>query len=80
MFGLLSLPKLILTAAIVMGVWYGFKWLNQRQAQIKWAAKNKRRKPKKAAYSQPDEHDIEEMMPCTNCGAYVAKGSNHRCG
>jgi hypothetical protein len=80
MFGLLSLPKLILTVAIVMGVWYGFKWLNQRQAQIKWAAKNKRRKPKKAAYSQPDEPDIEEMMPCPNCGAYVAKGSNHRCG
>ena len=80
MFGLLSLPKLILTVAIVMGVWYGFKWLSQRQAQIKWAAKNKRRKPKKAAYSQPDEPDIEEMMPCTNCGAYVAKGSNHRCG
>ena len=80
MFGLLSLPKLILTAAIVMGVWYGFKWLNQRQAQVTRAAKNKRHKPKQAAYSQPDEPDIEEMMPYPNCGAYVAKGSNHRCG
>jgi|TARA_B110000495_G_C22673101_1_gene397708 hypothetical protein len=73
MFGLLSLPKLLLTAAIIAGVWYGFKWLNQRQAQIK------RDRNKKTTYSKNDEIDIEEMIPCRDCGAYVAKGSKHRC-
>jgi len=73
MFGLLSLPKLLLTAAIIAGVWYGFKWLNQRQVQIK------RDRNKKTTYSKNDEIDIEEMIPCRDCGAYVAKGSKHRC-
>jgi hypothetical protein len=73
MFGLLSLPKLILTAAIIAGVWYGFKWLNQRQAQTK------RDRNKKTTYSKNDEIDIEEMIPCRDCGAYVAKGGKHRC-
>jgi hypothetical protein len=73
MFGLLSLPKLLLTAAIIAGVWYGFKWLNQRQAQIM------RDRNKKTTYSKNDEIDIEEMIPCRDCGAYVAKGSKHRC-
>ena len=80
MFGLLSLPKLLLTAAIIAGVWYGFKWLNQRQAQIKWAAQNQHRRNKKSVNSENDETDIEEMIPCQDCGAYIAKGSNHRCG
>ena len=29
--------------------------------------------------SEGDEIDIEEMIPCRDCGAYVAKGSKHRC-
>jgi hypothetical protein len=80
MFGLLSLPKLLLTAAIIAGVWYGFKWLNQRQAQIKRSLQNERRRSKKNTYSKIDETDVEEMLPCRDCGAYVAKGSKHRCG
>jgi hypothetical protein len=80
MFGLLSLPKLFLTAVIVTAVWYGFKWFNQRQAQIRWSAKNRHRRSKKSNYSENDETDIEEMLPCSDCGAYVSKGSEHRCG
>ena len=80
MFGLFSLPKLLLTAAIIAGVWYGFKWLNQRQAQIKSASRKQRKAPGQKTYSKVDEPDIEEMVPCPDCGAYVAKGSNHKCG
>jgi hypothetical protein len=80
MFGLLSLPKLLLTAAIIAGVLYGFKWLNKRQAQIKQSAQNQRRRPKKSTYSENNEIDIEEMTPCPDCGAYVAKGFKHKCG
>ena len=79
MFGLLSLPKLLLTAAIIAGVWYGFKWLNQRQTQIKRSAQSQRRHTKKTTYSENCDTDIEEMLPCRDCGAYVAKGSKHRC-
>ena len=32
-----------------------------------------------AAHMKNDEIDIEEMIPCRDCGAYVAKGSKHRC-
>ena len=80
MFGLLSLPKLLLTVAIIAGVWYSFKWLNHRQIQIKRYAKNQHSRTKKPPYSGNDEADIEEMIPCRECGAYIAKGSNHRCG
>jgi len=80
MFGLLSLPKLLLTAAIIAGVWYGFKWFNQRQARIKRSVQNQHSRTKKTPYSRNDEIDIEEMIPCRDCGAYIAKGSNHRCG
>jgi len=80
MFGLFSLPKLLLTAAIIAGVWYGFKWLNRRQAEVE---SHRRDRPARAKRSTPpidDDPDIEEMIPCPDCGAYVAKGSKHRCG
>jgi hypothetical protein len=80
MFGLLSLPKLLLTAAIVAGVWYGFKWFSVRQAKIKRSAKNQHRRPQNPTYNENDETDIEEMTPCPDCGAYIAEGSKHRCG
>jgi hypothetical protein len=79
MFGLLSLPKLLLTAAIIAGVWYGFRWLNQRQAQIKRSTQGQRRRPKQSTYSENNETDIDDMFPCPDCGAYVAKGRKHRC-
>ena len=25
------------------------------------------------------DDDIEELVPCPDCGAYIAKGSNQRC-
>jgi len=80
MFGLFSLPKLLFTAAVIAAVLYGFKWLNRRQQM---QAEDQGGKPKanvggaqRPAEAQPD---IEEMVPCPDCGAYVAKGSDHRC-
>ena len=80
MFGLFNLPKLLLLAAIIFGVWYGFKWLNARQAQVGKSKKQRSFRQKSDAESQPIDPDIEEMIPCPDCGAYVAKGSKHRCG
>ena len=80
MFGLLSLPKLLLLGAIIFGVWYGFKWLNGRQAQVKQSKKKRSFRQESGTTQNFEEPDIEEMVPCPDCGAYVAKGSKHRCG
>ena len=72
MFGF-SIPKIIFTAAVIAAVWYGFKWLNRRQqveAERAQAALNK---------GGAEAPDVEEMVPCPDCGAYVAKGGDHRC-
>lgn len=80
MFGLFSLPKLLLLGAIICAVWYGFNWLNRRQNQLKHTDRNAPSSNKKRAESGSSEPDIEEMVACPDCGAYVAKGSRHRCG
>ena len=80
MFGLLSLPKLLLTAFLIAVVWYGFKWFTQRQANIERSIKNQRSRHNKPNYSENSEANIEDMLPCKNCGAFIAKGSEHRCG
>ncbi len=80
MFGLFSLPKLLLTAAIIAGVWYGFKWLNRRQAELANQKPKRTEKPRHSTRSKEEDPDIEEMVLCPDCGAYVAKGSNHKCG
>lgn len=73
MFGLFSLPKIIFTVAVIAAVWYGFKWLNRRQ-QVQ--AERAKADLNKATAKDPD---IEEMVPCSDCGAYIAKDSDHRC-
>jgi len=80
MFGLFNLPKLLLLAAIIFAVWYGFKWLNNRQAQVSRSKPAKPFRPNARPAADPVEPDIEEMIPCPDCGVYVAKGSKHRCG
>lgn len=85
MFGLFSLPKLLFTVLVVGAVWYGFKWLARRQAV---ADSQARANPKHrgGAKSRPDSNSapdgggaIEDMVECPDCGAFVAKGSRHRC-
>ena len=80
MFGLFSISKLLVTAAIIFAVWQGFKWLNNRQEIQKQAARQRMQKgPRKAA---PDTSGptIEDMVQCPDCGAYVPDDGRHRCG
>ncbi len=74
MFGF-SLAKLLVLVLIVGGVWYGFRWLSQRDA----LAGKHARKATKAA-SRPKIPDAEDMVKCPVCGVYVSSGTGASCG
>ena len=92
MFGLFSISKILVTAAIILAVWYGFKWLGNRQEIQKQAVKERVRrgsgpgggpgvgKGSKSSSRSTIEPDIEDMVQCPDCGAYVADDGRHRCG
>lgn len=73
MFGF-SIMKILFTIAVVVVVWQGFKWLQRRDA----VASQRAREDLARESAKPDA-GVEEMVPCPDCGAYVAKGSNHHC-
>ena len=83
MFGF-SLTKILFTVAVVIAVWYGFKWVGRVQAQR--AAENRRRvrgAGRSAPPSAPpggSEGGAEDMVACPACGDYVAPGSAITCG
>lgn len=73
MFGF-SIMKILFTIAVVVVVWQGFKWLQRRD---RLAAARLREELKRESAGQTA--GVEDMVECPDCGAYVAKGSNHRC-
>ena len=79
MFGL-SIGKLLLTAAVIAGVYYGWKWLGRVQAQRAADEKRVRREHKRKRPSPPPATEAVDMTPCPTCGDYVsAEGATH-CG
>jgi hypothetical protein len=84
MFGLFSISKILVTAAIIFAVWQGFKWLGNRQAIQKQANKERVQKgggrAGGASASRSSDPVVEDMVQCPDCGAYVADDGRHRCG
>jgi len=77
MFGL-SIGKLILTVAVVAGVFYGWKWLGRLQALRSAEGKRVRREQRRP--SPPPATEAVDMIACPTCGDYVpATGATH-CG
>ncbi len=70
MFGF-SLPKLIVLAAIIAVVWYGFKFLGRLEA--------KRKAELKAGKNQTEGGATQSMVKCPVCETYVAAGAGS-CG
>jgi hypothetical protein len=67
-----SLPKLIVLAAIIAAVWYGFKWVGRyNQVQQAKADDLIRKNAEKSA---------ADMTPCPKCGTYVLTGEATNCG
>ncbi len=86
MFGLPSIQKLIVLAAIVAAVWYGFKFLGRLQEQRKAEAKlheGKGAKPARKSAAPKDGGkggEVEDLVQCPSCGAYIQAGSRCDCG
>jgi len=89
MFGLPSIQKLIVLAAVVAVVWYGFKFLGRLQEARKAEAKlreadggrpAKKADHHKAARAAKAETEVEDLVACPGCGAYIQAGSKCSCG
>lgn len=67
-----SLPKLIVLAAIIAAIWYGYKFIGRLQA----AAKTK------VPGDDTDSviPDAVDMVKCDTCGDFVAAKGSRSCG
>lgn len=70
MFGI-SLSKILLTAAVVFAVWYGFKYLGR-------LAGPSSRSGDDGGSAAADT--VEDLRKCEVCGAFVAPGVAPTCG
>ena len=70
------LTKFLITAVIVLVVWYGFKWVGRLQKQRREEA---RRQVQGGTATQRTEVP-EDMIACPTCGDYVAPGAAVNCG
>ncbi len=74
MFGF-SLPKLLVLAAIIAVIWYGFKWVTQLDRDRRQKVKEE----KQEAKAEARQVDAEEMVKCPKCGTFVLANSAHDC-
>ena len=79
MFGLPSFTKLLVLAAVLAAVWYGFKFVGRLDKQRKEEARLQKKAP---AAQQPAKADTgsEDMVQCAVCGTYVAASGAANCG
>ncbi len=84
-----SIQKLLFTVAVVVAVWYGFKWVGRMQVKRDADAKAKLRRQASADASGASgssggasgaADDAEEMVECAACGAFVAVRGAKSCG
>ncbi len=84
MFGF-SLQKLLVLAAVIALVWYGFKFVgrlqDQRKADGGLGARAPRRPKRRggAPATEPRAQDAEDMVACPVCQAYVQARGATRC-
>ena len=70
MFGF-SLTKLLVLAALIAAVWYGFRWV-QRLQQVQQAAE----KDKVERGADPSS---EDLVACSRCGVFVPARGGRSC-
>lgn len=83
MFGF-SLQKLLVLAAIVGAVWYGFKFIARLQEARELEAKRQggsaQAKGTEGGAERPRAAEPEAMIECPVCGTYVAARGTTACG
>ncbi len=89
MFGIPSLQKLLVLAAVIALVWYGFKFVGRLQDRRNadggpnggLGARAPRRPKRRGGPSaaEPRVQDAEDMVACPVCQAYVQARGTTRC-
>jgi uncharacterized protein len=79
MFGF-SLQKLLVLAAIVGAVWYGFKLVSRLQAARKLEQKQRRAARRGAEGAGAPAEGAEDMVQCPVCQIFVAARAAGNCG
>ncbi len=84
-----SIQKLLFTVAVVVAVWYGFKWVGRMKEIRDKKAKDRLRRDAQSGNkggsggggaSGGEQSDAEEMVECAVCGAFVAVRGTKSCG
>jgi uncharacterized protein len=75
-----SLQKLLVLAAIIGAVWYGFKFMGRIDKQRGADAKASLKAGGGRRRAAPPDDGVEEMVRCETCGAFVAAASAASCG
>ena len=76
MFGF-SLQKIMVLAAILGAVWWGYKWIS-RLEQIR-DAKDRLKKKRTADAPRRRAEKVEEMVECPACHTYQVLGRENIC-
>jgi hypothetical protein len=76
----MSLGKLLVLAAIILIVWYGFKYTQRVGAVRETLRRGAAEKARPAAGPAARPPAAEDLVKCERCGAYVAAGSSAACG
>ena len=69
------LQKILLTFIFITIVWFGFKWFD-RMRGLKAAKANKKVNHN---FNMHEQNQINDMVQCTKCGAYVPDDGQHKC-
>ena len=81
-----SIQKLLFTVAVLLAVWYGFKWVGRMKVIREKEAKERLRRGTGdsggggSADASSASGDAEEMVECAVCGAFVAAQGSKDCG
>ena len=77
MFSIPSLGKLVVLGAVLVLVWYGFKFLGRLQdaRETEAALRQGQTKPEKSGSKSKADSPVE-MVPCPKCGAYIPAGGS----
>ncbi len=80
MFGI-SLTKVLFTLAVILIVWQGYKWLGRVQTRRDAIArKNAREAGRGGRSAAAAPADVEDMVECAVCGAFVPARGALSCG
>lgn len=85
MFGI-GFQKLLLLAAIIVAVWYGFKYLGRinriEKGERRHGERSMGERLRKAAKAKGKGKttEVEDTEKCPACGVYFTVESGHNCG